>query len=459
VRRTPIVALACVLSLGACTSKPKPQASTTPRATTTRSPHPTQAIPAGDWPAYHHDAARSGISTDQGPLGKVRRAWESPHLDANVYAEPLIAAGHVIVATEADSVYSLNPSTGAVEWRRSLGTAVNGGSLPCGNIDPTGVTGTPVIDIASSTIYVVAFLRDGPHHQLFALDLKSGRIRWQRRIDAPRLSPVVEQQRGALAFGNGRVYVTFGGLQGDCGPYKGAIVAAPASGRGALSSYVVPTTREGGMWQPGGPVIDSTGDVWVVTGNTASTGSFDFGNAVIRLSPTLHVRDYFAPSSWRFLNTADADLGSVAPGLLANGRVFAAGKTGIAYLLNRASLGHVGGEVSAQHVCSRAFGTTATQGSMVFLPCENSLVGLRVSTRSIHVVWRLDGKSGPPIVAAGSVWSLNSGGRLVALSPATGHERFRTSIGAPVSRFISMAAAGGKLMIAEGDRILAFAFR
>jgi outer membrane protein assembly factor BamB len=329
--------------------------------------------------------------------------------------------------------------------------------LPCGNISPSGITGTPAIDTDAGVIYVVAFLASGPHHELFAINLGSGTLKWHRTIDPPGLSATVEQERGAAALGNGRVYVPFGGLQGDCGPYKGAVVSSATSGTGALQHYVVPTSREGGIWTPAGPVLDPTGGVWVTTGNTASTGSFDYGNAVIRLRANLTVADYFAPTNWAALNAGDVDLGSVAPVLLPNERGFAAGKAGIAYLLNRNSLGHIGGEIESLHICSRAFGQPSTSGSTVVVACENSLVAVRVSGNSLRVGWTSSGGSGPSIIAAGVVWTMKSDGRLMAFDPSSGKTRFSTSLGSPVTRFISPSAAGGRLFIADGNRIVAFA--
>ena len=147
-------------------------------------------------------------------------------------------------------------------------------------------------------------------------------------------SPAVEQQRGALALNAGRVYVPFGGLYGDCGPYKGAVVSVAADGSGDLASYIVPTSRMAGIWNPAGPAVDGAGDLWVTTGNSAGQSTFDYGNALIRLSPELQVIDYFAPADWARLNAGDVDLGSLGPVLLPGGRVLAVGKAGVAYLVD-----------------------------------------------------------------------------------------------------------------------------
>ena len=411
---------------------------------------------AGDWPAYHHDGARSGVSPDQSPLGNVQRAWTSVELDGALYAQPLVVGTTVLAATEGNTVYALDAATGAVLWQAHLGEPVPGDELPCGNIDPSGITGTPVADVASGTLIVVANLRDGPHHELFALELAGGGVRWHRPIDPPGLSPDVEQERGALALTGGRVYVPFGGLFGDCGPYKGAVVSAAVDGTGDLTSYVVPTSRMAGIWTPSGPVVDATGDLWVTTGNSESQGDFDYGDSVIRLNPDLSVQDYFAPADWRDLNAGDVDLGSLGPVLLPNGRAVVVGKSGTAYLLDSADLGQVGGELASLDIGSSAFGTAATTGSMVFVPCSGALIALQVSGDSIEVTWSVKGGAGSPIIAAGSVWALFHNGQLKALDPATGAVRFSAELTAPVSRFVTPSAAGGRLFVADGNTLAAF---
>src|SRR5207248_2387646 len=186
----------------------------------------TSAPPPSAWTTYHHDAARTGVADDQTPIGQVHKAWQSPALDGDIYGQPLVVGSHVIAATEANSVYALDTASGSQVWRAQLGPPVNGGSLPRGHIDPPGITGTPVPRPSSNTLYVVAFLSSGTHHELFALDLANGAARWHRPIDPPGLAGRVEQLRSALTLANGRVYVTYGGLFGDCGPYKGAVVSS-----------------------------------------------------------------------------------------------------------------------------------------------------------------------------------------------------------------------------------------
>jgi streptogramin lyase len=84
-------------------------------------------------------------------------------------------------------------------------------------------------------------------------------------------------------------------------------------------------------------------------------------------------------------------------------------------------------------------------------------VAVRVGSKTLSVAWKSSGGSGPSIVAAGVVWTMKTGGQLLGLNPATGEVVQRVSLGSPVTRFIAPSAAGGRLFIADGNRIVAFA--
>jgi len=227
-----------------------------------------------DWPVYHLDPGHSGDAANfPAWSGTLTKAW-SVKLDGAVYAEPLVVNGMVIVATEGDSLYALAPATGKVLWSRKLGTPVPLSTLPCGDIDPLGITGTPAYDPATRTVFAVAEVK-GPAHILFALDPASGAIRWSRNVDLAGHTPRNHQQRPALAAGNGYVYIGFGGLAGDCAQYEGEVVGVPTSGTGSTISYTVPVKREGAVWASGGPVFDDAGNLYVSTGNGSSTTTYD----------------------------------------------------------------------------------------------------------------------------------------------------------------------------------------
>ena len=184
-------------------------------------------------------------------------------------------------------------------WKTNLGAPVTRNDLPCGNISPLGITGTPVYDPATKLIFAVAET-SGPKHELVALDIDSGQVRQRRSADPPGMSsPEAHQERAALALNNGIVYVAYGGLFGDCGDYHGTVIGARTDGQGSLMVYQVPTTREAGIWAPPGPVIDANGKLYVSVGNgEATSGAWDKSDSVLRLSPQLQYEDGFAPTSW-----------------------------------------------------------------------------------------------------------------------------------------------------------------
>ena len=407
-----------------------------------------------DWTTYHGDNSRAGSAAASAATAVA--SWRSPKLDGEIYAEPLICGGSLIVATENDTVYSINATSGAVLWRAHLGTPVPGSALPCGNIDPSGITGTPVIDPAGGLVYAVAFEMPGAH-ELVALNLGDGTAEFSRQVDPPGANPLVQQERGALTLANGKVYVAYGGLDGDCGDYHGWVVGVNADGSGSLLSYQVPSQREAGIWAPSGAAVDGSGDIFVATGNGASDSQFDYGDSVVELSPALKQLDYFAPANWAQLGRGDTDLGSVGPLILGNGEIFQIGKEGVGYLLNSTDLGGVGGQTFSAQVCGSAFGGAASSGSMVFVPCTDGLYALQVSHGAFKVVWQSPSySSGPPIVTGSVVWALDtSSGTLHGYVTADGSESFSFSAG-PVTRFTTPSFGEGRVFVGAGDQVVAF---
>lgn len=420
----------------------------------------SQPVGTADWTTYHADNNRTGY-LPVANFTSVTPGWTSPNLDGLVFAEPLVYGGEVFVATENDSVYALNAQTGSVVWRQDLGPPVLGSLLPCGNIEPvTGITGTPVIDPATGTLYVVAFT--GMRHILFALTVATGAVAWQRGATPPGFNDTTQQQRTALTLANGMVYIGYGGLAGDCAQYWGWEVGLPANGTGNMVYYQVPTSREGAIWAPGGASVDSSGNVYVSTGNGAATSPsspFDFGNSVVKLSPTLHEESYFAPNNWAQLSATDSDIGSLAPVFVGPGTIFQIGKSGVGYLLNASDLGGMGGQSFQANVCDESFGGTAFANSTIFVPCINGLFELQV-VNSSYFSTRLviqGFNAGPPVVTGGVVWTVDdNSGTLFGLSAATGHQDYTFQLG-NVMHFTTPAAGDGMLYVAAGNRVVSFA--
>jgi outer membrane protein assembly factor BamB len=410
-----------------------------------------------DWLEYHGTSARSGQGPSTPALSNPRQAWTVP-VDAAVYASPLIFNDRVIVATENNTLYSINLDRGTVFWTVHLGTPVSGYSLPCGNIKPiTGITGTPVIDPQSGRIYVVAFLA-GRVHKLFTLDAIDGSVLSQQVVDPAGSNPAVEQERGALSLASGYVYIPFGGLYGDCGPYHGYVVGVPIAG-GANVVYRTPSARESGIWSPMGATISDSGTVYVTTGNGSETSSFAYSNSVVQLSPDLKVQAFFAPSNWASLDATDTDLGSVGVTLMPDiGRLIAIGKEGVVYLLDASRPGGIGGQIAARHVCNGAWGGTAQLGSTVFLPCSDALVAVSVTPSALSVSWRSgQARLASPIVAGGAVWAIDvTTTTLFALSPSSGAVLYQLRLNGG-QHFNTPAATEGYVVVPAGNKIVAVA--
>ena len=415
--------------------------------------------PGADWPTYGHDFARTGVAgIGVAKAGPLRVSWRM-HLDGAVYGQPLLVGNMVIAATENDSIYALDQATGQVVWRTHVGTPVPLAQLPCGNIDPLGITGTPVYDTGSGIIYAVAET-SGYHHVLLGVSATDGTVVVERDIPAPDGQPRYDQQRPALTIEDGRVYVAFGGLDGDCGPYRGSVVGIPVSGSGPLVSYLVPTPREGAIWGTAGPVTGPDGTLYVSVGNgSESSTKFDGSDSVTALSPALKQAGIFAPSSWHDDSAHDLDLGSTQPALLASGMLLALGKSGTAYLVSAAHPGGVGGQVAQASVCP-AYGAAAVQGSTVYEPCEQGgMAAISTAGDKIHVRWRGPASAwGSPAVGGGAVWVTDwTAGTLYELDPATGKTRYSVNLGTSLPHFASLSMTGSHAFVGTMAGVVAVA--
>ncbi len=417
---------------------------------------------------YHHDPAGAGVAPRVTTIDTSRRAWTSPTLDGHIYGEPLVSAGRIYVATENDTVYALSPATGAVLWSAHLGSPVPAGSLPCGDITPTvGITGTPVIDPARREIFVVAdeLVHGRPAHLLVGLGTRTGKTELSQNVDPAGANPTALLQRTGLALDAGRVIFGFGGNFGDCATYRGRVTAVPAAG-GRPIVFTVDAAAgqsQGAVWMGGAaPAVDATGHIWVSTGNGsvhAAGQAFDHSDAALELSPTLRLLQFFAPRSWASDNANDLDMSTV-PVLLSDGQVLLTGKSRIVYLLNGAHLGGIGGQQAATgQVCGDDIdGGAAVAGNTAYLPCLNGIIAVRAtrSPAAVSLLWSSGTGGGPPIIAAGLVWTIGPDGTLYGLDPATGQPRQQAPIGTIANHFATPSVGAGLLLAPAADQVVAF---
>ncbi len=405
----------------------------------------TASLADGDWPTYHRDNARSGVAPNFPAPATLAAAWRA-QLDGAVYGQPLVVGDTVYAATEHDTVYALAADTGAVRWSTHVGEPVPRRQLPCGNIDPLGITSTMVYDPATRLVFALA-QTTGAHHTLFGFDAATGAVRMTRAAEPPKGQPVAHQQRSALTLFQDRVYIAYGGLAGDCGAYIGSVVAIPTTGDGPARSYAIPTTREGGIWSPAGGIVHN-GRLLYPVGNGESTGgAFDGSDSVIALDPDLRLLDTFAPSTWADDNARDLDLGSMSP-VVVNGYILIAGKRGVAYTVRPDRFAGIGGEVAQAKVCT-AFGGAAVDGEIAYLPCPDGVRAVHVDGAGrITVRWQASVRAaGSPVLGGGVLWVVDyDRGILYTLDPGSGSPRQQVPVGrAP--HFASPTLSGGRAFV------------
>jgi outer membrane protein assembly factor BamB len=419
------------------------------------------ASAGADWPVYHFDPYHTGNDTGEPAATTVANDWNTT-VTGQVYAEPLVVGNTVLVATEDNNVYGLDAGTGAILWSNtSLGVSVPSSSLPCGNINPVGITGTPAVDTATGLMYVVATLGSpNLHYELYAININTGATSWHETIAPAGFDPRYQGQRGALTLANGRVYIPFGGRYGDCGTYSGWVVAALASGPGSVLTFSLPNgPAMGGIWAAGGMSVDNNGNIYAATGNTScgsSCNPFDYGESVLKLSPGLNLVDSWTPTNYASLNAGDTDIGSVGPAILPGSNyAFQVGKAGDGYLINTTNMGGISAAAFEAHVCpgltiDAAFGGTAYAAPYLYAPCNNGLVALNVNltTPSFAFAWQGPAVSfaGPPMLAGGVVWTIDPAGTLYGLDPATGAQRYSFNI-VGANHFATPAAGTGRLFV------------
>jgi hypothetical protein len=334
---------------------------------------------------YHGETFRSGLNPQERALTPSRvnsatfRRIYTRSVDGQIYAQPLYVANLLIgtsyqnvvyTATEHDSVYAFNADgkTTSPIWKRNfLGTNIT--TLPKasnGLISPEiGITGTPVIDLSSKTLYVVATTVESGvvKHKLHALSLTTGAEKYGGPVTISgsyggvTFAPSRHLQRPALLLVNANVIICFGS-HGDALPYQGWMFAYSANGgtlhRTGVLSTAPSSNGAAAIWNSGGgPAADTHNNIFVVTGNgdfNLNTAGLSAGNSFVKLTLSngvFHILDFYTPSNQAALNAQDLDLGSGGPmiaptqsGAAIPSLILCGGKDGIVYVVNRSNMGH-----------------------------------------------------------------------------------------------------------------------
>jgi len=391
---------------------------------------------------YHNDNSRRGLNDKEmilthanvnpNQFGKLF----SRKTDGYSYAQPLYLAGvnipglgvHnvVYVATEHDTIYAFDADSNQGMnkqplWQRSfinptrgITTIASRADAACTDLVPEiGITGTPVIDSQTGTMYVVVRTKENGRffQRLHALDVATGAEKFggptviRAKVKGTgdgAVNGVVQfdslrnNQRAGLLLVNGLIYIAWAS-HCDNGPYHGWVMTYDAHTlkRNAVWN-ATPNAGLGGVWQAGGaPAADDDGNVYFATGNggfDANTGGLDFGDSVIKtglpMNGQLPVFDYFTPHDEQFLDDLDLDLGSGGPMLLPAQRpgsphqhlLTVVGKGGVIYLIDRDNLGHFNPDNDDQIVQSLTTAVMPTGGiaswwnnTLYFVPVFDNL--------------------------------------------------------------------------------------
>ena len=377
----------------------------------------------------HNNLSRDGLYIDSAftpsnAANLTRDMTFDGTISGHVYAQPLYIEGGpngpmVIAVTESNNVYALHADTGLPIWSRTdIGTPAPQGACP-GNIIPVGITGTPVVDLGSRSLFFDAVINGNPvKHFIFSLNVDTGvtHAGWPVDVDATAhyngitFDSFVQEERGALALVNGIVYVSYSGYVGDCDNYHGWVVGVEINNPSNVMAWATDAVG-GGIWGHGGVASDGT-NMFVVTGNTFTTDQqpWSGGEAIVRLQAGPTFSQFWAPLNWHNLDDTDTDLGGCSatiidvPGANPSQLVLALGKDHNAYLLDRNNLGGVTTPVATMNVSSSTLRGTS---SVAYQTGEGTHFAFHNESGELRSY--IINATSPPTIAL--AWNVNDGGR------------------------------------------------
>ena len=389
---------------------------------------------------YHNDAARDGLYIDPAfttnAAANLKRDTNfNGAISGSVTAQPLYIEGGpggralVIAVTESNNVYALDAGTGQVIWEIHVGAPVAMSNLPCAFINPVGISGTPVVDLATRALFFDAMTTpDGgvtARHLIYALDVDTGATKsgWPVDLNATAsystnnistnyFTSATQNQRSALGLFGGYVYAAYASF-GDCSNYHGWIVGVQETNPSAVLAWST-AANGGGSWGAGGVATDNGTNAFITTGNTMGATSWAGGEAVFRFQPgpvfSGLTTDYWAPTNWHSLDLSDLDLSGSGPlivdvsGATPSQLVVALGKDGNAYLLNRTNLGGVTAPLAATNLTSQ----TIRQAAVTYRTALGTYVAFSTDVGKQIIAFRITPTSPPAIQSA---WTNGDNGR------------------------------------------------
>jgi hypothetical protein len=393
---------------------------------------------------FHNHDSRDGLYIDSaftpsGAANLTRDLNFDGTIVGDVYAQPLYiengpgGRAMVIAVTESNNVYALDTLDGSVIWERNVGPPVSAGDLGCTKFDSMGITGTPIVDLASRALFLAAMTTPdgGPtkQHLILSLNVDTGDINpgWPVDVEATatyngiNFTASTQQQRPALGIVGDILYVGYGSKR-DCDTWHGWLVGVPIDNPSSVTAWAAATAtgaKGGAIWGVGG--IASEGkNPFVTTGNTSGTGgTWAGGEAVIRFQPgpifSGDPADFWAPTNWQSLDQIDSDLGASGPllvdvpGATPSHLVVAMGKDRRAYLVNRDNLGGINQPITSAQVAS----STILQAGVTYRTDQGTYVAFRANNdgNTVLSAFRITAANPPAIDIPGG-WDVtrSSGG-------------------------------------------------
>ena len=299
-----------------------------------------------------------------------------------------MADGRVVATTENNTVYVMAARSRRILWSRHLAKPVPSRDLPCGRYlarrwhyrHPSDRLQAPrdLPRRGHPDTRPVCIWGCGSVAPSLGLNLFTGKVELdERALPNAGEDQLAQLQRPGLALDHGFVVIAYGQNSGDfpapTALPHGFVVSIRSREAGSSTSRSATGGRCG--WAAASPVVDPHGNVYVASADGYDLGAgqrYDHSDAVLELSPTMHLKSIFYPKDWQKLSADDLDLGTGDPTLV-HGFVLQVGKTDTAYLLRQGHLGGAEGEVASLSVCSGdPDGGHAVKGSVVYIPCRTA---------------------------------------------------------------------------------------